>query len=246
MKIGVQLYTIRDYCKDLTSFSESLKKTADIGYKYVQISGTCEYDATWLKEQLDRNGLACVITHTTPDRIQHETEKVTEEHKIFGCRNIGIGYFDIKNEGAEGFEKKFSSAAVKIKNSGYYLMYHNHANEFEKINGKTHLSLLAEMFPADTLGFTLDTYWAQAAGADPVEWINKLSGRTPCVHFKDMYYDRKMAPVGDGNMNFEGIIQACIKNKVGYALVEQDDCNGIDPFICLKQSRDYLRSLGLD
>ncbi|NCA67799.1 MAG: sugar phosphate isomerase/epimerase, partial [Clostridia bacterium] len=154
MKTGAQLYTIRDYCKDLTSFSESLKKLADIGYKYVQISGTCNYEALWLKEQLNENGLVCVITHTVPELIKNETEKVTEEHKIFGCNNIGIGYFDIKNEGAKGFEEKFFPAAVKIKEAGCYLMYHNHANEFEKINGKTHLAHMAELFPADILGFT--------------------------------------------------------------------------------------------
>ena len=39
MEIGIQFYTLRDFCKDLDSFSETLKKVADIGYKNVQISG---------------------------------------------------------------------------------------------------------------------------------------------------------------------------------------------------------------
>ena len=36
MKIGAQFYTIRDYCKNLDDFAESLKKVADIGYTTVQ------------------------------------------------------------------------------------------------------------------------------------------------------------------------------------------------------------------
>ena len=40
MKIGAQLFTVRDFCQNLTDFEESLKKIADIGYKNVQVSGT--------------------------------------------------------------------------------------------------------------------------------------------------------------------------------------------------------------
>ena len=37
MKIGAQLYTVRDFCKTLDGFSETLKKVADIGYTTVQV-----------------------------------------------------------------------------------------------------------------------------------------------------------------------------------------------------------------
>ena len=53
MKIGAQLYTVRDFCKDLDGFALTLKKVADIGYKYVQVSGTCAFDPHWLKAELD-------------------------------------------------------------------------------------------------------------------------------------------------------------------------------------------------
>ena len=51
MKTGAQFYTVRDFCKDLDGFAETLKKVADIGYKTVQISGTCAYEPEWLKAQ---------------------------------------------------------------------------------------------------------------------------------------------------------------------------------------------------
>ena len=52
MKIGAQLYTVRHACKDLDSFAETLKRVADMGYTTVQVSGTCDYEAEWLAEQL--------------------------------------------------------------------------------------------------------------------------------------------------------------------------------------------------
>ena len=40
MKLGAQLYTVHDYTKNLKDFEESLKKISEIGYEYVQVSGT--------------------------------------------------------------------------------------------------------------------------------------------------------------------------------------------------------------
>ena len=91
MKIGAQLYTLRDYCKTLDDFSETLKKVADIGYTTVQVSGTCAYEADWLADQLKSAGLTCGITHFSYDRILNDTEKTIADHKTFGCKYIGIG-----------------------------------------------------------------------------------------------------------------------------------------------------------
>ena len=83
MKIGAQLYTVRDYAKDLDALSETLKKVADIGYEYVQISGTCEYDGDWLKKELDKYGLKAPLTHYSPDKIVTQTQETIAQHKKF-------------------------------------------------------------------------------------------------------------------------------------------------------------------
>ena len=59
MKIGAQLYTLHEYTKTLEDFEETLKKVAEIGFKYVQVSGVCEYTPEWLKEKLEKylNGI---------------------------------------------------------------------------------------------------------------------------------------------------------------------------------------------
>ena len=40
--ICAQLYTVRDFCKTLSEFAETVKKVAAIGYKTVQVSGIGE------------------------------------------------------------------------------------------------------------------------------------------------------------------------------------------------------------
>jgi sugar phosphate isomerase/epimerase len=254
MIIGAQLYTVRDFAKNLDDFSETLKKIADIGYRTVQVSGTCDFEADWLRERLRENGLSCVLTHTKPADILENTDTVCRNHGIFDCRNIGLGAMPgggkVNDEVYEKFVADFTPAMQKIAPNGYRFFYHNHAFEFTRSrDGKLFIDKLLEDFPADLLGITFDTYWVQFAGADVCDWMDKLKGRLECIHLKDMVATfnnkNRMAPVGWGNMNFEKIIAAAERADGKYLLVEQDECYEEDPFDCLKKSYDYLTSLGL-
>ena len=98
MRVGAQLYTLREYCKTLDDFALTLRRVADMGYSIVQVSGSCAFEADWLKKELDRNGLQCVLTHTPAPRILGETQKVCEEHDVFDCRYIGLGKHNFEPE----------------------------------------------------------------------------------------------------------------------------------------------------
>ncbi|MBP3388602.1 MAG: sugar phosphate isomerase/epimerase [Clostridia bacterium] len=252
MDIGAQLFTVRDYCKNLDDFAETLQKVADIGYSTVQVSGTCAYEPGWLKEQLAKTGLRCVLTHTSPDRIRDNPQQVAADHDVFGCHYIGIGCApNCFNNGEEDWDalcRIIDAGAGVFAENGHYLMYHNHALEFQKsADGRTYFDRLLERYPAELVGFTLDTYWLQAAGITPPDFIRKLSGRVPCVHLKDMGVkgnEHILAPVGSGNMNFDAILAACADAGTAHLLVEQDHCYDEDPFVCLTKSYQFLKSRG--
>ena len=253
MQIGAQFYTVREQCKTLDDFALTLKKVADIGYKTVQISGTCPYEADWLKEQLAINDLKCVLTHIPVPKLVGETEQVIADHFTFDCPYIGLGYysFDERKEDAtyDHFMKTFVPVAEKIRAGGKYFMYHNHDNEFKLAPGENKqivLEKLAEEIPADMMGFTLDTYWVQVGGGDPAQWVEKLAGRVPAIHLKDFAFGRKMAVVGEGNINFDRVFREADKAGTKFMLVEQDDCNGEDPIECLRRSYEYLKACGFN
>ena len=247
MEIGAQFYTVREHCRTLEDFAESLKKVADIGYRTVQISGTCPYPADWLKENLEKNGLRCVLTHIPVPRLTEELDQVIADHEVFGCDHIGLGYWSFDPASEMTLEKwlaTFPPIARKIAQSGKTFMYHNHDGEFRRLNGRLVMETLMESVPAEEMGFTLDTFWVQAGGGDPAQWLEKLSGRVPVIHLKDFAYGRSMAVVGEGNINFARVFEKAEAAGTKYMLVEQDDCHGEDPFDCLRRSYENLRAWG--
>lgn len=250
MKIGAQLYTVRDLCQNLDDFAQTLRRVADIGYTTVQVSGTCPFEASWLKEQLDQNGLKCVVTHTPVPRLTGETDQVIREHTEFGCDRIGLGWyaFDESKDDANyaHFLKTYAPIARRMKEAGKLFMYHNHDQEFKRLGNQLVLEKLMADFPADEMGFIVDTFWVQAGGGDPAQWLERLAGRIPCIHLKDMAYGRSMAVIGEGNINFDRVFEKAEAGGTETMLVEQDDCHGEDPVECLRRSYLYLKSCGFD
>lgn len=81
-----------------------------------------------------------------------------------------------------------------------------------------------------------------------MSWLRKLKDRMRIVHFKDMAIvegKQVYAEVGEGNLEWPEIIQACREAEVEWYLIEQDVCQR-DPFESLKLSLDNLRELGLN
>ena len=256
MIIGAQLYTVRNFCKTPEDLAETLKKVADIGYTDVQLSGVCDYEGEWMAEQLKATGLKASITHFAYDRILNDTAATIALHKQIGARYIGLGSMpNFKKNGCrfedvEAFMDTVAPAVKQIAAAGLQFRYHNHNMEFVRDeNGRNVLDRMCERFTPEEYGITLDTYWVQAGGADPAQWIRKLRGRVSHIHFKDMvYYGSegavRMAPIGWGNMNYPEILRACVDSDVEVAYIEQDNCYEEDAFLCLKKSYDYLTAQG--
>lgn len=259
MIIGAQLYTLREFCKTPQDLKDSLAKVADMGYRAVQLSGVCGYDPVWMKETLREFGLVAPVTHIPAERLQNELDTVIAEHDTVGIPYIGLGsapgIFDKTKNCLDAFDavmKWLPETVRKIRASGHRFLYHNHAREFARnAEGKNFFDRLCEAFSPEECGLLLDTYWVQAGGADPAQFLTDYAGRTPCIHFKDMSFDpvehqAHMAPVGGGNLNWERIFRAAAETGVQYAFIEQDKCYDKDPFACLAESLAFCRANGFE
>lgn len=250
MKLGAQLYTLRDYTQNEKDLDYSLAQVAKIGYTTVQISAIGPIAPQRVRELCEKHGLEIVLTHTDPNRILNDTQAVIAEHDVMGCKYIGIGMMPKKYLSPQWlwhFADDYREAAKQIAAAGKLLMYHNHNVEFQRFGGKLVMDTLMESFAPDELGFTLDTYWVQMGGADVCAWLEKLAGRIPCVHLKDFAvkgWEPAMAPVGEGNIDFKRVLEVLGRCGTEHVLVEQDICEG-SPFDCLETSYRNIRKLGL-
>lgn len=252
-KVGAQLYTLREYEKTLPDFTESMKKVAAIGYKTVQVSGVGVKDAKEIVNVTDGEGLEIATTHMGWPRFLNELDAVIEEHKIMKCKHPAIGGLPGEYHCEDGHKKfidELKPIAEKLAAEGMDFSYHNHNHEMVKYGGRTWLAALYEDSSPDVLKAEIDTHWIVAGGGDPIEWIKKLSGRMPILHLKDMIVNEKreklFAEIGEGNLNWKGILPAAEAAGVEYMMVEQDNCYGQDPFACLATSYRNLKAMGYE
>lgn len=251
-QIVAQLYTVRDHMKTPKDIAASLKRVRQIGYEAVQLSGLGPIEDAELKKMLDAEGLACVATHESGEAIIERPQEVVEHLSRLGCTMTAFPhpgkYQTTTREEVEKLAHGLDAAGAVLRAAGQVLGYHNHNNEFAKIEGKTILEMIYELTDPRNLVSELDTYWVQAGGGDPVAWIKKLAKRLPFLHLKDYGYvigkGVVFEEIGSGNLDWKTIIPAAEKSGCKWFIVEQDThWAKDDPFLSLTMSFDYLAKL---
>lgn len=254
-QIGAQMFSMRDRTQTAEAMRRTLTEVKNMGYNMVQLSGhNQEIDPNEIADMLQSIGLNCGATHFGFEVLRDETERLVKVHQLWNCKYPGIGAmpasYRTSKEGYIAFAKDVSAVADRLADHGLTLVYHNHAFEMAKFDGVTGLELLME-HSSPSLQFEIDTYWIQSGGGDPCEWIRRVKGRMDVVHFKEMVGCEpngismtKMAPIGEGNLNWPKIFAACEEIGVKYAFVEQDNAVETDSCACMKLSHDNLVKLG--
>lgn len=243
IQIAVQLYTLREECKE--DFIGTLHKVKDLGFKGVEFAGFFETDANVLKETLLELDLYPVSSHVGMKQLENSLEEVVNYHKVIGCKNLIVPYCKFETiEATKELVKRFIDISKQLETHGMKLLYHNHAHEFIKIEGKYALDLLFE----ETSGYMeaeIDTHWVRRAEIDPVDYLNDHGDLIKLIHIKDMIvkedgsYD--FEAVGHGIMDIKSIIEKADAMGIQWAIVENDNPvpNGLDN---ISRSITYLKN----
>jgi sugar phosphate isomerase/epimerase len=247
--IAAQLYTLRDFLKTPEDIASTLHRVAEIGYGAVQLSSVGPIEPAELRAICDREGLTICANHTPWEQLRDDLDAVIAENEVYGCRHTAIPIPPESMRNAEGYAQLAREASVvaqKAKERGLVIGYHNHSFEFEKYDGRTGLEILYSESTAD-LTAEIDTYWVQHGGGDPAWWLRRVAGRSPLVHLKDLVMrgrEQLMAEVGEGNLNWPAILDACKDAGVEWYIIEQDHCQR-DPFESLAISLRNLKAMGI-
>ena len=251
--LAAQLYTVRDFTKTVEGFADSIAKVSAIGYTAAQVSAIGPIPAADVKKICDDYGITIVNTHIAWPRLQEEIAAVIEEHQLWECKHVAIGsmprhFIEAGEEGIRQFAAEATAVGRTLYEAGLTFSYHNHSFEFIRYGDKCGLEILFDETDPRYVQAELDTYWIQFGGGDVCQWIVRLKDRMPVVHLKDMamlgWRDHVMKEVGEGNLNWPGILDACQEANVEWYAVEQDICPG-DPFESLAISYRNLVNMGL-
>jgi sugar phosphate isomerase/epimerase len=250
-RVAAQLYTLREFTKTPDDIARTLPKVAALGYRAVQLAALGPIAPAQLRKIADDCGLSICASHVSYKRLNEELDAVVDEHRVLGCDYIAVGSMPTEYRNADGyrtFAVAASELARRLKERGIRFAYHNHSFEFEKFNGVTGLETLYAQSDPAVFNAEMDTYWVQHGGGEPSTWIRRVTGRVPCIHLKDMAVRdnaQVMAEVGEGNLNWPSILEACAAAGVEWYIVEQDHTYGRDPFESLGISLRNLREMGI-
>ena len=247
--IAAQMFSFRNYIKTPAGVRDTFRRLKQMGYDAIQLSGSIAPMPTAdLAAMLRDEGLTAPTSHSFAKTIVEEPEKEAERLLELGCRHTAYPFPHWRPTG-EGeviaLAHELNEAAKRFRAAGVTLAYHNHSIEFERFNGRTMLEILYAEAPE--LDAELDTYWVQKGGADPVRWIETLAGRQQVLHLKD--YGMKpfcdcngsvMMPVGEGNLDWERILDAADRAGVTCWVVEHDGDTS-DPFGSFASSIRFLK-----
>ena len=249
LPISVQLYTLRDLtAKDMPG---TLKRLAAIGYRYVEIAGFGNLtSAAEMRKALDDAGLKASGAHVSLEDLEKDFQQAANILKSLGTTNLIVPWIDPKRRADAAawsmLADIISRLAAPARAAKLDLLYHNHDFEFASFDGKTAMDILLGHLDRQ-VKFELDVYWVKFAGQDPVTWIERLGGRLPLVHLKDLAAgkEKKFAQVGMGTLDFPAIVNAASRAGAKFGVVEQDDTYGVDPLKAVQISLQNLKKMQL-
>jgi sugar phosphate isomerase/epimerase len=258
---GMTLYTVRNDMS--TNPQETLKKVAEIGYKYVEVVDYKDgkfYGMTpeELKKQFKDLGMTPLSVHMgmvtldNADKLIADVKAAGIKYFIAPVPPMGMFKYDPQTRSLSMTNNVDSLVYVlnilghKCKAAGLEFLYHNHNFEFAKnANGILPYDYLLENLDPEFVNFQMDLYWVTKAGVDPVAYFKKYPGRFKIWHVKDMDDQGRFAPVGNGNIDFKRILENKDLSGMQYYIVEQDQTfDGMKPLEAIAISHEGLKKFG--
>jgi len=225
--VGIQLYSVRKEMQaDATG---TLIQLGKFGYQEIESAQSEKgnyYGLTpkEIKKLLNDHGMRLRSGHT---HIDNNWQRSIDEAAEAGQEYIICSVLPSSGQTIENYQKSadlFSKAGEQCRKSGLLFGYHNHASEFETVDGQVLYDVLLNRVQPDLVHMEMDLGWVIAAGKNPLEYFSKYPGRFPLWHLKDMNIaEKKSVEFGKGSVDIIGLLQHRKQAGMKYYFVEQEE-----------------------
>jgi len=246
LPIALQLYSVRKECEQ--DLPGTLKAVAGMGYDGVEFAGYYGRSAPELRAMLDDLGLKCAGTHTAFRTILgDELEATVEFNRTLGNKFLIAPSVpeERRSSRAAWLEtaRLFTEAAERARPHGMLVGYHNHAIEFQPMDGELPWDTFFSNTPPEVV-MQVDIGNALHGGGDPIPYISKYPGRAITVHLKEHSATNDKALIGEGDVDWAQVFQLCEgEGKTEWYIVEQESY-AYPPLECVDRCLQNLRAMG--
>ena len=251
----IQMYSARSLITP-ENYPDILKEMAAMGYTAVE---TASYDGErgliygdepeTFKEKVEAVGMKVVSAHVSRGLFREELDnhdlsaalewwdKCIDVHKRAGMEYVVTpaigGQRDLKD--LQVYCDYLNEVGRCCKAAGLKYGYHNHAYEFEKVEGEVMYDYMLQHTDPELVFFQMDVYWAVIGKASPVDYFKRYPGRFKMLHIKDEWEVGQSGMVG-----FDAIFKNAELAGLENFVVEIERYNYEDIRQSFKESADYL------
>lgn len=245
--VALQLYSVREECqRDLPG---TLRAVAEMGYEGVEFAGYYGRTAQELRTLLDGLGLKAISTHTGLQTVLgDELERTIEFNETLGNRHLIVPSLPAERRASRqawlDTGKLFDEVAEQVAAHEMRIGYHNHAVEFQPLDGGDVPWDLFGAHTRDEVILQLDLGNAADGGADPVPYLQKYPGRALTVHLKDRSAANPNALLGEGEIRWPEVFRLCESTAGTQWYIVEQERYPYPPLESARRCRENLRRMG--
>ena len=233
-EVSIQLYSVRDVINKGTDLNVVLKDLAEMGYTSIEAANYDNgkfYGKTpeEFKSAVEKAGMTVLSSHCSRGLSGEEVasgdfseslkwwDQSIAAHKAAGMKyivNPGIGVPKTMKE-MKMYCDYFNEIGKRCQQNGMKFGYHNHAHEFQKVEGQVMYDYMLEHTNPEYVFFQMDLYWVVRGQNSPVDYFNKYPGRFQIFHVKD---HREIGQ--SGMVGFDAIFKNAKTAGVNYLVAE--------------------------
>jgi sugar phosphate isomerase/epimerase len=248
LPVGCQTYPVRQMIEK--DFEGTLKQLADIGYRSIEMCSPFSYTKEYghlasmkgseMRQKIQAAGLKCESCHFNFKELKDQLPERITWAKDLGLTQMILASFGVRKDAGMGDWVKAAEDLNRVGEqtlkAGIQTGFHNHAMEFEKLDG---------VLIYDKLLSTLDPKLVKmqfqvsviSQGYHAADYFGKYPGRFISIHLQDWSpTEKKQVAIGQGAVDWKKLFSAAKKAGVKNYFVELN----LDQ---MKESYPYLHKL---
>ncbi len=237
MKIGLQLYSIRDSLG--LDYLATLQQVRQMGYSGVELFGE-HHSGADTKAMLETSGLVSIAHHFTFDQLRSDFAACAGRAKEIGTDFLVCAWsMPSETLGWQEILNGLSEIAQKAQQANLRFAYHNHDHEIRQTLNNTSVM---EQILLLTNG-EIDVAWVHAGGQNPAVFLEQHAQKAHLLHIKDVLLEGETwqtVELGHGTVPLSEVLQVALKTPSEWLIVEQD--HSPDPLGSAERNIQWLKA----